>query len=71
MVVGNYTEISPYAKLLGKVKVGNLVSVGAGAIILPKICIEDNAVIGAGSVVTKNVKAGEVVVGVPAKPLKK
>lgn len=71
VVVGNYTEISPYVKLLGKVKIGNLVSVGTGAIILPGIHVEDNAVIGAGSVVTKNVKAGEVVVGVPAKPLKK
>ncbi len=71
VVVGDYTELSPYVKLLGKVKVGKLVSIGTGAIILPGIHIEDNAIIGAGSVVTKNVKAGETVVGVPAKPLKK
>lgn len=54
-----------------KTFVGSNVSIGAGAIILPGIIIGDNAMIGAGSVVTKNVPAGEVWVGNPAKFLKK
>ena len=43
------------------------VSIGAGAVILSGLTIHKNARIGAGSVVTKDVKAGAIVVGNPAK----
>jgi acetyltransferase-like isoleucine patch superfamily enzyme len=43
------------------------VSIGAGSIILPGIEIGKGALIGAGSVVTKNIKAGAIVFGNPAK----
>ncbi|MGK6343900.1 DapH/DapD/GlmU-related protein [Chryseobacterium sp. DT-3] len=42
-------------------------SIGANATILPGITIHENAVIGAGSVVTKDVPAGEIWFGNPAK----
>lgn len=42
-------------------------SIGAGATILPGVLIGRNAVIGAGSVVTRDVKAGELVLGNPAR----
>ena len=42
-------------------------TIGAGSTILPGITIGDGAMIGAGSVVTKDVPAGEVWVGNPAK----
>lgn len=45
-------------------------SIGAGSTILPGIIIGENAMIGAGSVVTKNVPAGEIWVGNPAKFLR-
>ncbi|RLF92878.1 hypothetical protein DRN50_08190, partial [Thermococci archaeon] len=45
--------------------------VGANSTILPGIVIGENAIVGAGSVVTRDVKSGEVVVGVPAKKLSK
>ncbi len=45
--------------------------IGAGAIILPGITIGKNALVGAGSVVTKDVPAGAVVVGNPARVVKK
>jgi len=46
-------------------------TIGAGATILPGLTIGESAMIGAGSVVTKNVPAGEIWVGNPAKFLKK
>jgi len=45
--------------------------VASYAIILPGVTIGKNAVIGAGSVVTKNVPAGELWAGNPAKFIKK
>lgn len=45
--------------------------IGAGATILPGVTIGENAIVGAGSVVTKDVEANTIVVGNPAKPIKK
>ena len=45
--------------------------IGAGAIITAGVTIGQNAVVGAGSVVTKNVEAYTVVVGNPARIVKK
>ena len=46
-------------------------SIGAGSAILPGLEIGENAMVGAGSVVTKNIPAGEIWVGNPAKFLRK
>lgn len=54
---------------VGRVSVGNNVFVGYGAIILPGVTVGDNAVIGAGACVTKDVPAGKVAAGVPARIL--
>ena len=45
--------------------------IGAGAIILNGITIGKGAVVGAGSIVTKDVPAGAVVAGNPAKEIRK
>jgi len=47
------------------------VSIGANATILPNIIIGEGAKIGAGSVVTKGVEANAVMVGNPARRIKK
>lgn len=47
------------------------VTIGAAANILPGVHIEKNAVIGAGSVVTKNVEKDSVVMGIPARFVRK
>ncbi|HLK34400.1 MAG TPA: acyltransferase [Terriglobales bacterium] len=45
-------------------------SIGSGATILANVTIGENAMVGAGSVVTKNVPAGSVVAGNPARILR-
>ena len=49
------------------VRIGSNVWIGGGAIVLPGVTVGDDAVIGAGSVVTRDVPAGAVVVGNPAR----
>lgn len=56
----NYTKI-------GRVTIGNNVFVGAESVILPGVTIGDNVIIGANSTVTKNVPAGTVAAGSPAR----
>lgn len=43
-------------------------SIGSGAVVLGGVRIGARALVGAGAVVTKDVEAGEIVVGVPAAP---
>lgn len=45
--------------------------IGAGVIVLPGVTIGQGAVIGAGAVVTKDVPPFTIVVGVPARPIKR
>jgi UDP-2-acetamido-3-amino-2,3-dideoxy-glucuronate N-acetyltransferase len=47
------------------------VSIGANATILPGVTIGEGAMVGAGAVVTKDVPAGAVVIGNPAKIVRK
>lgn len=55
----------------GDVKIGKNVFVGMNTIIANSVTIGDGAVIGAGSIVTKDIPAGEVWAGNPAKFIKK
>lgn len=50
--------------------IGKRCFIGANAIILPGIMIGDSSIVGSGSVVTKNVPAGCIVAGNPAKVLR-
>lgn len=69
--IGDFSHIAPQSILGGASQVGKGVLIGAGAVVLPGITIGDYAVIGAGSVVTKNVDAGTIVVGSPARIINK
>jgi acetyltransferase-like isoleucine patch superfamily enzyme len=51
-------------------RVGRRASIGSGAVILCGVTIGEGALVGAGAVVTKDVPAGVVVVGNPARVLR-
>jgi len=60
-------HVGPGATLAGEVVVEACAFIGAGATVLPRIRIGADAVVGAGAVVTRDVPAGSMVVGVPAR----
>jgi acetyltransferase-like isoleucine patch superfamily enzyme len=69
--IGNYSEISPMASVLGGSCIEEEARIGTGAIILPGIKVGASATVGAGAVVDRNVEAGDIVVGIPARSTKK
>lgn len=54
-----------------KIKIGDNVQIGAGSIILSGVEVGDNVIVGAGTTVTKNIESNCIVVGNPAKILRK
>ncbi len=53
------------------VRIGKKSTIGIGATIIDGVTVGDNAFVGAGSVVTRDVPDNMVVVGAPAKVLRK
>ncbi len=68
--IGNDTIITAGAIIGGSAIIGEDVWIGLGAVIRNQLTIGDGAVIGIGAVVVKDVPAGEVWAGNPAKELK-
>jgi acetyltransferase-like isoleucine patch superfamily enzyme len=54
---------------VGKIDIRDNVFIGYGAIVLPNVTIGSNAIVGAGAVVTQDVAEGDIVAGVPARPI--
>jgi len=69
-VIGDYAHLAPGCCLTGRCEVGELAMIGARAAVLPGVRVGAWAVVGAGAVVTHDVGVAEVVVGVPARPLR-
>ena len=65
--IGDGVHVAPGATLCGLVRVGARAMIGAGAVVLPRLAIGDDAMVGAGAVVTRDVPAGAVVWGNPAR----
>ena len=65
--LGAFVSVGPGAVVAGHVTVGTGSTVGAGAVILPCMTVGDNAVVAAGAVVTRDVPAGCLVAGHPAR----
>jgi maltose O-acetyltransferase len=84
ITIGNYVTIASGVRLLahdaaigyltkstrvGIISIGDHCFIGAGSIILPNVRIGDWSIVGAGSLVTKDIPAGCVCAGNPAKIL--
>jgi sugar O-acyltransferase (sialic acid O-acetyltransferase NeuD family) len=65
--IGAGAHVGPGVRLAGRIDVGTRAIIGAGAVILPRLTIGADATIGAGAVVIRDVPAGAVVAGVPAR----
>lgn len=61
---------NPTLEITAPIVVGDYVYIGMNSTILPGVTIGDNVVIGAGSMVTKDIPAGSVAAGVPARVIK-
>lgn len=67
--LGDYVTLHPQAAVSGNTDLADGVTIGSGAVVLPGVHIGAGATVGAGAVVTRDVAAGETVVGVPAVPV--
>jgi acetyltransferase-like isoleucine patch superfamily enzyme len=65
--IGAGAHVGPGVRLAGRIEVGERAFIGTGAVVLPRLTIGDDATIGAGAVVVRDVPAGAVVTGVPAR----
>lgn len=76
-VIGDNCLINPAVTIGGRSKkfevpkIGNNVYIGGGAKILGDVTIGDDVVIGANAVVIEDVPSGCIVVGIPAKVIKR
>jgi sugar O-acyltransferase (sialic acid O-acetyltransferase NeuD family) len=70
-VIGDCVHIAPGVHLGGEVEVGEGTLIGIGATVMPRRRIGSWSVVGAGALVHEDVPDGVVVVGVPARIVRK
>jgi sugar O-acyltransferase (sialic acid O-acetyltransferase NeuD family) len=71
VMLGDYASTGPAAVMSGECRIGAGAFVGAGAVVAPRVSVGEGAVVGAGAVVIRDVAAGDVVVGNPARVLRR
>jgi sugar O-acyltransferase (sialic acid O-acetyltransferase NeuD family) len=70
-VIEDHVHISPGVKLGGKVTVKKYTHIGLGSTVAQRLTIGENATVGAGAVVLADVPENTLVVGVPARIVKR
>lgn len=68
--IGDYATIFSGIDIGGGVRIGKDCVIGSGSVINPRVSIGDGSVIGGGSVVVKDIPAGVVAAGCPAKVIR-
>jgi len=72
--IGDFTTLAPGVHVSGHVHIGSRVYIGTGAVFVhgtegEPLIIGDSVTVGAGACVTSSIEAGQMVVGVPARPM--
>jgi len=70
-VLGDHATLLPGCTVGGSTRIGAAATIGAGASVIEGLVVGDGATVGAGAVVVRDVPDGAVVVGVPARPLRR
>jgi sugar O-acyltransferase (sialic acid O-acetyltransferase NeuD family) len=68
--LGHFASVNPGANVAGVCKIGDHVVIGAGAVVIDRVSIGAGSIIGAGSVVTRDIPAGVIAYGSPAKVIR-
>jgi sugar O-acyltransferase (sialic acid O-acetyltransferase NeuD family) len=69
--IGSHVHIAPGVTLSGDVEIGDHTHIGAGATIIQGVHVGANCHVAAGAVVVNDVPAGALMMGVPAKEVRK
>lgn len=66
-VLGDFASVNPSAAISGNVTLGEAATVGAGAVVLQGLTVGPGAFVGGAACVVKDIGAGVIVKGVPAR----
>ena len=67
--IGDFSTLSAGVTILGYIEVGRNVFIGGGCTLAPQLKVGDGALVGAGSVVIRDIPAGRVYAGNPAREI--
>lgn len=70
-VIGDHAHVATGARLGGAVRIGEAAHIGAGATVREGMTIGVGALVGAGAVVVRDVEPRSIVVGVPARSIRR